>query len=125
MKTVSYFLYLLKNDKRRLYFCIFILILNVFYLYQNNDDYFIFGYGHGLEKMMDLHRESKFIINMNFFFLRIFSYLGNLIVFNFIILMLYNVVFKAFKSAKVEAHFVYLINVLLLLTILYFYVAMK
>lgn len=125
MKKVNYYLYQLNNDKRCLYFCLLIFVLNIFYLYQNNDDYFIFGSGYGLERILNVNHEANPILNMNVFFLRSFSYLGNLIAFNFIFLMLYNIIFKTFKPVKIEAHFVYLINILLLLIILYMYLIMR
>jgi hypothetical protein len=125
MKKVSSYLYQLNNDKRCLYFCILIFVLNIFYLYQNNDNYFIFGSGYGLERILNVNQDANPILNMNVFFLRSFSYLGNLIAFNFIFLMLYNIIFKTFKPAKIETHFVYILNVLLILVILYMYFAMR
>ena len=124
-KMVKYVLSQLNNDKRRLFFCLLILFINLFYLYQNDDRYIIFGYGYGLETILNLNQTPNPVLNLNVFFLRGFSYLGNLMVFNFIFLMLYNIIFKTFKSVKFEALFVYAVNILLALAILYFYIAMR
>lgn len=125
MKKVKYLLSQLNNDKKLLIFCLVILFINLFYLYQNNDNYIIFGYGYGLEKLLNLNQTPNPVLNINSFFLRGFSYLGNLIVFNFIFLMLYNIIFKTFKPIKFETLFVYAINILLALAILCFYITMK
>lgn len=123
MKKASYFLHHLNNDKKALVFCLLIFFVNLFYLYQNNDNYFIFGYGYGLEKILNINETSSPIIDMNAFFLRAFSYLVNMIFFNFIFLMIYNLVFKI--SSKIETIFIYSINVLLMLGLLYIYVIMR
>lgn len=81
MKKANYFLHLLNSDKKTLIFCLLILFVNLLYLYQNNDNYFIFGYGYGLERMLNLNETPNPIIDMNAFFLRAFSYLGNMIFF--------------------------------------------
>lgn len=124
MKKASYFLHQLNSDKKALAFCLLILFANLFYLYQNNDSYFILGYGYGLEKIINLNETSNPIIDINVFFLRVFSYLGNMIFFNFIFLMIYNLVFKTFKLCKIETLFIYFINILLIFGILYFYIIM-
>lgn len=123
MKKASYFLRQLISDKKALVFCLFILFVNLFYLYQNNDNYFIFGYGYGLEKMLNINETSSPIIDMNAFFLRAFSYLGNMIFFNFIFLMIYNLIFKI--SSKIETLFIYSMNILLTLGVLYVYLIMR
>ena len=97
MKKVSSSLLLL-YDKKCLAFYVFITFFNVFYLYQNNDNYFIFGYGYGLESLINIDETPNPVLNLNALFLRAFSFLGNLMVFNFIFLMLYNIIFKTFKS---------------------------
>lgn len=125
MKKVKYMLSQLNNDKKCLFFCLLILFVNLFYLYQNDDKFLIFGYGYGLESLININETPSPVLNMNAFFLRAFSFLGNLMVFNFIFLMLYNIIFKTFKSVKFEALFVYAINILLALAILYFYIAMR
>ena len=125
MKKVNYLLSQLNNDKKLLIFCLTILFTNLFYLYQNDDTYIIFGYGYGLEKLLNLNQTPNPVLNMNIFFLRGFSYLSNLIVFNFIFLMLYNIIFKTLKSVKFEALFIYAMNILLALAILCFYITMS
>lgn len=125
MKKVKYLLSQLNNDKKLLIFCLVVLLINVTYLFLNDDRYFIFGHGYGLGIMLNLNETPNPIVNMNSFFLRGFSYLGNLMVFNFIFLMLYNIIFKTFKSVKFEALYIYSINVLLALAILCFYLTMS
>jgi hypothetical protein len=125
MKKVSYFLRQLNSDKKALIFCLLIFFVNLFYLYENNDNYFILGYGYGLEKIVNLNETSNPIININGFFLRVFSYLGNMIFFNFIFLMIYSLVFAMSKPSKIEALFVYFVNILLMLGILYIYIIMR
>lgn len=125
MKKVKYMLSQLINDKKSLFFCLLILFVNLIYLFLNDDKYFIFGSGYGLEMMINLNKTTHPILNMNSFFLRGFSYIANLIFFNFIFLMLYNIIFKTCKSIKYEAFFVYSINILLSLVILYLYLLMK
>lgn len=125
MQKASYTLHQLINDKKCLSFCLLIVFLNIFYLYQNNDNYFIFGYGYGLERLLNLNESLNPILDMNSFFLRGFSYLGNMIVFNFIFLMMYSLVFKISKSNKIETLFVYFINILLMLGVLYIYIRMR
>ncbi len=121
MKTSNYSFSKLIHDRKALIFCLFILFANIIYLYKNDDNYFIFGYGYGLEKILNLNTTPNPIIDVNGLFLRAFSYLGNLMVFNFIFLMVYNLVFKLSKSNKIETLFVYIINILLILVIMYLY----
>lgn len=125
MKKVSLYLSQLNKDKKGLYFCLFIILINIVYLYQNNDNYFIFGYGYGLERLVNLKQNLNPILNLNTFFLRSFSFIANLIVVNFIFLMIYNLTFKISKPIRYETLFIYSINILLMLVILYSYVIMK
>lgn len=125
MKKVSYYLSQLSKDKKCLFFYFLIIFINLIYLYQNNDNYFIFGYGYGLERLMNLEQSQNSILNMSAFFLRSFSFMVNLIIVNFILLMIYNIIFKTFKSIRYEALFVYFINILLMLVILYSYIVMR
>lgn len=124
MKKASYYLSQLNKDKKCLFFCLFVILINIVYLYQNNDNYFIFGYGYGLERLINLNQTQNSILNVNAFFLRGFSFIANLIVINFILLMIYNLVFKLFKSIRHETLFIYFINILLILVILYTYLVM-
>lgn len=125
MKKVSYYLSQLSKDKKCLFFCISIIFINIFYLYQNNDNYFIFGYGFGLERLINLEQSQNSILNMGAFFLRSFSFIINLIIINYILLMIYNLIFKTLKSIRYEAFFIYIVNILLMLVILYSYIVMR
>lgn len=125
MTKENYSLYQLNNDKKALFFCLFIIFVNVFYLYENNDSYFILGAGSGLVKVLNLNAQSNYILDMNAFFLRAFSYMVNMIFFNFIFLMLYNIVFKRNDTFKIEALFVYFVNIILIIGILYVYLIMR
>lgn len=127
MKKVSCILNQLKSDKKALFFCLIVFCINGFYLYQNNDDYFIFGYGYGygLEKIVVIDETPSSIIDLNMFFLRAFSYFVNMILFNFIFLMFYTLFFKISKSVRFETFFIYFINALLMIGILYLYIVMR
>ncbi|GEM_PF-4758582 len=83
MKTSNCSFSKLIHDRKALIFCLFILFANIIYLYKNDDNYFIFGYGYGLEKILNVNTTPNQIIDVNVLFLRAFSYLGNLMVFNF------------------------------------------
>lgn len=125
MKKVNYMLSQLINDKKSLYFCILILLFDLVYLFLNDDKYFIFGSGYGLEKLLNLNHSMHPILDMNAFFLRAFSYLGNLVFFNFLFLMIYNIIFKISKSIKYEALFVYIMNILIIIVLIYIYIIMS
>lgn len=125
MKKVNYYLSQLNKDKKCLFFCFFIISINIFYLYQNNDDYFIFGYGFGLERLINLEQSQSSILNMSAFFLRSFSFIVNLIIVNYVLLMIYNLIFKTFKSVRHETMLIYFINILLILVIAYSYIVIR
>ncbi|KQS52577.1 hypothetical protein ASG38_17225 [Flavobacterium sp. Leaf359] len=118
MKKVNYFLYQLKNDRRAFMFYSFVIIFNATYLINNNDRFILFGSGYGLEKIITNNKISNSIISVDQFLLRGISFLSNLILFNYILLMLYSIIFKFHKTFKLETFLVYLINIVLILIII-------
>jgi hypothetical protein len=122
MKENNYILSKLNNDRTAIAFCFLVVSSNFIYLYQNDDSYFILSCGSGLERLLNLNKASNSILDMNAYFARIFSYFISLVFFNFIVLMIYNILFKFYKPSITENLLVYVVNILLIVPIFYYYI---
>lgn len=124
MKKANGYLLQLNKDRRAVCFCLAILVINLFYLWKNDDRLILIGYGYGLDQILEKSSEHL-VVNTKPFILRGVSFLVNIVFFNFLVLMLYSLIFKLKSSANIEILFVYIINIFLLIAIFCFLVFFK
>lgn len=124
MKKANGYLLQLNKDRRAVCFCLAILVINLFYLWKNDDRLILIGYGYGLDPILEKSSEHL-VVNTKPFILRGVSFLVNIVFFNFLVLMLYSLIFKLKSSANIEILFVYIINIFLLIAIFCFLVFFK